>query len=290
VSILPTVHGEKVVLRLIATQSLATLEALGLSEAALSYFNTYLDRSEGLILLSGSTGSGKTTTLYAALSQLSKRNLNIVAVEDPVEYYVTGVTQTAIDERIGLTYPTVLRAILRQDPDVVLIGEIRDNESAQIAIQAAMTGHLMLSTVHARSAAEVVTRLRFLGVDPLSLVQALQLSVNQKLFPKLCQQCKVIDLAASRTFGADVYKAVGCPRCSHTGASGQIPAFEILEVRGQVAEIITSQDPNLVAELISLRSIRIEDEIRKLVFSGTIAAEAINTNNRFDDCSVKSKC
>lgn len=271
VSILPTVHGEKVVLRLIATNTLATLESLGLSESALGCLQSYLDRSEGLILLSGSTGSGKTTTLYAALAHLSKQNLNIVAVEDPVEYYVSGVTQTSIDERIGLTYPTVLRAILRQDPDVVLVGEIRDNESAQISIQAAMTGHLMLSTVHARSAAEVVTRLRFLGVDSLSLVQALQLSLNQKLFPKLCQHCKVIDLSASRTYEADVYKAVGCPKCSHTGSSGQIPAFEILEVRGQVAEIIASQDPNLVAELAGLRSIRMEDEIKKLVLSGVIA-------------------
>lgn len=272
VSTLPTMYGEKVVLRLVSDEGQKTIEELGFSEAATACFSRFMQKEEGMILISGATGSGKTTTLYAALESLKFRNLNMVSVEDPIERVVEGVSQTAIDDKIGLTFAQALRAILRQDPDVIMLGEVRDEETAQIAAQAALTGHLILSTVHARSSTEAIARMRYLGLDALSIVQSVHASICQKLIPCLCQRCKVIDLQKSAELGFDLWKPVGCVSCGHSGHFGQVPALDVLEITKEVQRLILSPDPSSFQELNEKRLIRVEDEIVNLARQGIVSS------------------
>jgi general secretion pathway protein E len=248
VSTLPARHGERVVLRLLdKEQGVKTLDALGMEAAMLSRFRTALAQPNGVVLVTGPTGSGKTTTLYAALNMLNDATRNILTVEDPVEYAVDGVGQTQVNSKIGMTFAAGLRAILRQDPDVVMVGEIRDPETAQIAVQASLTGHLVLSTVHTNDAVGAITRLKDMGVEPYLLASTVRAILAQRLVRRLCQHCKrpaVIGpqeemlLAAVGAAGARVYEGVGCARCSQSGYDGRIGLFELVVVDDEIRRMI----------------------------------------------------
>jgi type II secretory ATPase GspE/PulE/Tfp pilus assembly ATPase PilB-like protein len=236
ISTLPSAGGEKVVVRILDQRATAlALDALGFVPSELTRVQQLLDAREGLLLVTGPTGSGKTTTLYAMLKLLQQRGLNIVSVEDPVEYRVAGIVQVQVNEKAGLTFPAALRSILRQDPDVVLIGEIRDRETAAIALQAALTGHLVLSTLHTNDAISAVPRLLDLGVERFKLAGALRGVIAQRLLRRLCPRCRSRTVApvpslAARWFAASAprFSAVGCPGCAQTGYRGRLCASEVV--------------------------------------------------------------
>lgn len=239
VSVIPSIYGEKVVLRLLKKSTTEiTLQELGMSAAQLADYSDGVRKINGIVLISGPTGSGKTTTLYATLNLLNKKDVNILTIEDPVEYTIDGVNQVNLREDIGLTFSRALRTFLRQDPDIIMLGEIRDNETAQMAIRAALTGHLVLSTIHTNSAWGIVTRLLDMGIQPFLLASTLNMAVAQRLVRKLCVHCKqeVIDESQERIPKSDFrlplsyFKPAGCPRCNYTGYSGRIAVFEIIEI------------------------------------------------------------
>jgi len=227
VSTLPTGHGERAVLRLLDKEAgRLDLSHLGMAPDMLPQFDRLINQPHGIVLVTGPTGSGKTTTLYAALSRLNASTTNIMTVEDPIEYDLNGVGQTQVNARIDMTFAKALRAILRQDPDVIMIGEIRDLETAQIAVQASLTGHLVLATLHTNDAASAVTRLLDMGIEPFLLSSSLLGVMAQRLVRKLCSQCK--------TFDGSTWHAVGCERCGHTGYHGRVGVYELLETTEQI--------------------------------------------------------
>ncbi len=238
VSTLPARFGERVVMRILdKEEARLDLDALGMPQDMLTRFRTALDRPNGIILVTGPTGSGKTTTLYGALTELNDPSRNILTVEDPVEYAIDGVGQTQINPKVGMTFATGLRAILRQDPDVVMVGEIRDVETAEIAIQAALTGHLVLSTVHTNSAVGAVTRLRDMGAEPFLLSSTIAAVIAQRLVRRLCPACKEPykpDDAERRLLGIGpydddtIYRAKGCGRCAGSGYEGRLGVYELI--------------------------------------------------------------
>jgi general secretion pathway protein E len=237
VSTLPTGHGERAVLRLLDKEAgRLDLGHLGMSNDLLPQFDKLINQPHGIVLVTGPTGSGKTTTLYAALSRLNSNTTNIMTVEDPIEYDLPGIGQTQVNARIDMTFAKALRAILRQDPDVIMIGEIRDLETAQIAVQASLTGHLVLATLHTNDAASAVTRLLDMGIEPFLLSSSLLGVMAQRLVRKLCVHCKKQD--------GDHWHAVGCERCGHTGYHGRVGVYELLETD----EAIRSQIHNRAAE------------------------------------------
>ena len=225
VSTLPTGHGERVVLRLLE-KDLARLDLtnLGMADRTLATFDRLAHQPHGIVLVTGPTGSGKSTTLYAAIRRLDSSTTNIMTVEDPIEYDIDGIGQTQVNAKIEMTFARALRSILRQDPDVVMIGEIRDLETAQIAVQASLTGHLVLATLHTNDAASAVTRLIDMGVEPFLLASSLLAVLAQRLIRKLCQNCKQPD-PAGRGF-----VPVGCPQCGQTGYQGRTGIYELLTV------------------------------------------------------------
>lgn len=251
VSTLPAAHGEKVVLRILdARAGAGTLETLGLPAGALARLTRVLDAREGLVLVTGPTGSGKTTTLYAALRSILRRGLNVVTVEDPVEYRLPGIVQVQVSVRTGLTFAAALRSILRQDPDVILVGEIRDAETATIAVQAALTGHLVLSTLHTIDAAGAVARLDDLGVDRYKTAASLRGIVAQRLLRRLCVTCRSLDdedLGPAMARYASQLPARwherGCRACGGTGFRGRLAALEILECSAVVERTIAQGAP-----------------------------------------------
>jgi general secretion pathway protein E len=223
VSTLPSRGGERVVLRLLdKANAAASLDSLGMDPAADAALKAALGEPNGIILVTGPTGSGKTTTLYAALQTLNDGKRNILTVEDPVEYAIDGIGQTQVDSKVGLTFAAGLRAILRQDPDVVLVGEIRDRETAEIAVQASLTGHLVLATVHTNDAAGAITRLRDMKVEPFLLASTLRTVIAQRLVRKLCQNCA----------------GGGCADCDQSGYRGRIGVFETIRVDDEIRQII----------------------------------------------------
>jgi 8-oxo-dGTP pyrophosphatase MutT (NUDIX family) len=236
VSTLPASHGEKVVIRILDQRAaIRSLESLGLDDIDTPRMQRLLEVREGLVLVTGPTGSGKTTTLYSALRQIQQKGLNIITVEDPVEYRIPGIVQVQINDKAGLTFAAALRSILRQDPDVVLIGEIRDRETAAIAIQAALTGHLVFATLHTNDACSSITRLTDLGVDNSKLAAALKGIVAQRLIRRLCPECRIVansgapeQLRPSISDGVLVYTPVGCEACSMTGYRGRLAVTEIV--------------------------------------------------------------
>jgi general secretion pathway protein E len=249
VSTTPTVHGEGVVMRLLGRNSVALdLDKLGLSMQAVEDLKAALAQPHGIILVTGPTGSGKTTTLYAALERLKAPTSKILTVEDPVEYIIPGVNQVQVKPDIGLTYASALRAFLRQDPDILLVGEIRDKETADIAIRAALTGHLVLSTLHTNTALDAFTRLIDMGVEPYLLASTVRLTAAQRLVRKLCVQCKVPRLleaseaelfrAHAMPVPAHVYDTVGCPHCNMSGYKGRTPVIETVLVTPALAEMV----------------------------------------------------
>jgi len=234
VSTLPTGHGERAVLRLLDKEGgLMNLQHLGMSEATQSQFDQLIAQPHGIILVTGPTGSGKTTSLYAALSKLNSTSTNILTVEDPIEYELPGVGQTQVNARIEMSFSKALRAILRQDPDVIMIGEIRDLETAQIAVQASLTGHLVLATLHTNDAVAAVTRLLDMGIEPFLLSSSLIGVVAQRLVRKLCIHC--------RQFDGHRWHEVGCDKCGKTGYHGRVGIYELLLTTDQIREQIHQQ-------------------------------------------------
>jgi len=251
VSTLPASHGEKVVIRILDSRAaLRSVESLGLDPVDGPRAKKLLEVREGLILVTGPTGSGKTTTLYAALRMLQHRGVNIITVEDPVEYRIPGIVQVQIHEKAGLTFASALRSVLRQDPDVVLIGEIRDRETAAIALQASLTGHLVFATLHTNDACSSITRLTDLGVDSAKLAGALKGVVAQRLIRRLCPACKLVANAGvpRRLLGSIpedsmIYMPVGCRECSMTGYAGRVAVTEVLVTTPEIERAIAANEP-----------------------------------------------
>ncbi|MCB9838798.1 MAG: Flp pilus assembly complex ATPase component TadA [Phycisphaeraceae bacterium] len=253
-STLPTAHGEKIVLRILDTRSInVKLEDLGLDENTLRIWNNQVAEPNGIILVTGPTGSGKTTTLYASLRQMDKQKMNISTVEDPIEYQLDGVTQTQTHDRIGMTFAKALKALLRQDPDVVLIGEIRDLDTATTAVQAALTGHLVLSTLHTNDAPSSVTRLVNIGIEPFLVGAALNGVLAQRLVRRICQHCKqhikpieeLGDFLEMHGLDRDtIVEGAGCEHCRNTGYSGRLGIYELLVVDDTLRDMI-ARNPNV---------------------------------------------
>ena len=269
VSSLPGVHGESVVLRILDKGSmLLNLHELGLDAADEKEFEKLLNLPNGVILVTGPTGSGKTTTLYTALNYINRPDRKIITVEDPVEYQLTGINQVQVKEKINLTFANVLRSILRQAPEIIMIGEIRDYETAAITMQASLTGHLVFSTLHTNDAAGAVVRLMDMGVAPYLVSSAVHAVVAQRLVRRICEDCKEVYVPSEFeiiSLGFDlkkkfpkVYKGKGCSKCSNTGYLGRIAIFEIL---------------------------KIDDIIRELIFAGSLSAEI---RERAHDAGMKT--
>lgn len=250
VSTLPTLFGEKVVMRLLDKSNLQLdLTKLGFDEKPMHDFLEAIEKPYGMLLVTGPTGSGKTTTLYSALSQLNKPGVNIMTAEDPVEYNFFGINQVQIKEDIGLTFASALRSFLRQDPDIIMVGEIRDFETAEIAVKAALTGHLVLSTLHTNDAPSTITRLINMGVEPFLVSASVILIVAQRLARKICLNCKA-ELAVSETALLKIgfppnkikdvkcYMGTGCPECNNTGYKGRIALYEVMPVKDEIKELI----------------------------------------------------
>jgi general secretion pathway protein E len=281
VSTLPTRGGERVVLRILdKDQGALSLEQLGMQAATLSALRKALQTPNGIIMVTGPTGSGKTTTLYSALASLNDGQRNILTVEDPVEYAIDGVGQTQVNARVGMSFAAGLRAILRQDPDVLMVGEIRDGETAQVAVQASLTGHLVLSTVHTNDAAGAITRLRDIGIEPFLLASSLRPVLAQRLLRRLCPHCRAPRDAplpqASTADGFDglAYEAVGCPRCHHTGYAGRIGIHEFIVVDEPMRRLIAADaGEDAIAALAFAGGGRLSDAARHCVASGITTLE-----------------
>ena len=249
VSVLPTVYGEKCVMRLAQKKALTRNKSeLGFSPSELKAFDDILKNPNGILLVTGPTGSGKSTTLYTALSELNKEDVNIVTVEDPVEANIDGINQVQVNVKAELTFASALRSILRQDPDIIMIGEIRDGETAQIAVQASITGHLVVSTLHTNSAAGSINRLINMGVEGYLLADSLVGIIAQRLVRRLCPYCKkphLITDTERRIMGIradvnpEIYEPVGCERCDNTGYSGRIGIYEIMKITPPLKELIS---------------------------------------------------
>lgn len=249
VSVLPVAFGERVVMRLLdKSRTFTGLTDIGFSERDLSVIEANISRPNGIIYITGPTGSGKTSTLYSILNKLNRPEVNIVTVEDPIEYQMAGVGQVGVREKVGLTFAAALRSILRQDPDIVMIGETRDQETAQIAVQAALTGHLVLSTLHTNSAPASITRMIDMGIEPFLIASSVVMVVAQRLVRKLCPLCKKeyqpdlellkrIGLSATEAKGFKFYAPVGCDECNQTGFRGRVAVFEIMEMTSAVAKL-----------------------------------------------------
>ncbi|HEX7686403.1 MAG TPA: type II secretion system ATPase GspE [Burkholderiaceae bacterium] len=271
VSTLPSAHGERAVLRLLDKgEAKFSLEALGMSGDVLHEFNRLVNQPHGIVLVTGPTGSGKTTTLYASLSRLDTRTSNVLTVEDPVEYELPGIGQTQVNPKIDLTFAKALRAILRQDPDVVMIGEIRDFETAQIAIQASLTGHLVLATVHTNDAPSTVARLIDMGVEPFLLSSSLLGVLAQRLVRKLCEFCK-------REDDEHRWHPVGCEQCGHSGYKGRTGVYELMVVDEAIQALVHGRAPEqqiiAAARANGMRTMREDGE--RLVAEGVTSLEEV---------------
>ncbi len=248
ISILPTVYGEKIVIRLLDKGALsASIDQLGMDEYTLAQFKKAIDAPHGMILVTGPTGSGKTTTLYSVLQELNNPEYNIVTVEDPIEYQLSGINQVAVKADIGLDFAGALRSILRQDPDIVMIGEIRDNETADIAVKAALTGHQVLSTLHTNDAAGAISRLDDMGIEPFLISSSVLLTCAQRLVRKICPNCKeeftpepevLAALGIEEGADSNFQHGVGCDRCKHRGYLGRAAIIEVLPVSETIRRLI----------------------------------------------------
>ncbi len=281
VVVLPLIEGESVVLRVLdRNRERLSLEALGLQGQDLERVNAVLGRTHGAVLATGPTGSGKTTTLYAALSSISSRERTILTIEDPVEYRVPGIRQVQVSTKTGLTFAAGLRAMVRADPDVIMVGEIRDSDSAKIAVQAAVTGHLVLSTLHTNDAATAITRLIDMGVEPFLVASAMDCVIAQRLVRALCADCKAPS-AIEMPPGPDgrsptVFEPVGCPRCFGTGYRGRLGVFEVMavtdEIRSAALRLASSEEIGHIAVEQGMTRLR-DDGLAKVRSGETSLAE-----------------
>ncbi len=275
VSTLPTIFGEKVVIRILDKSQLKLdLTQLGFEPISLQRFEDAISKPWGIILVTGPTGSGKTNTLYSAISKLNTPDTNILTAEDPVEFNIQGINQVNVRDDIGLTFAEALRAFLRQDPNIILVGEIRDFETADIAMKAALTGHLVFSTIHTNDAASTISRLVNMGIEPFLVANALILIVAQRLVRRLCNKCKVLNPLSPQVLielgfmpdeikNLKVYKPKGCADCNHTGYRGRIGLFEVMSITDEIRELIVSG-----AHAIEIRNKAIEQGMITLRRSG----------------------
>lgn len=282
VSTLPSRAAERVVLRILDKDNAGiTLEELGISPKSEAVLRAALAQPNGILLVTGPTGSGKTTTLYAGLKQLNDGSRNILTIEDPVEYGVEGVGQTQVNAKVGLTFAAGLRAILRQDPDVVMIGEIRDRETADIAVQAALTGHLVLSTVHTNDSIGAITRLRDMNVEPFLLASTIRGVIAQRLVRLLCNHCKEAEIASDYSAkmlnieqGATIYRAVGCDKCNRTGYQGRIGVFEAISIDKKMREMINSgADEGAMSDYAFAHESNLNESVAHHVIAGRTSLE-----------------
>lgn len=291
VSTLPASAGERVVLRLLDKQAgRLDLEHLGMAAPTQALVDRLIHRPHGILLVTGPTGSGKTTTLYAALTRLNDKTRNIVTVEDPIEYYLDGIGQTQVNPKVDLTFARGLRAILRQDPDVVMVGEIRDLETAQIAVQASLTGHLVLSTLHTNSAVGAITRLRDMGIEPFLLSSSLVGVLAQRLVRLLCPHCKqphranateLETLSLPRGQSQIVYRALGCDRCHQLGYVGRTGIYELIEIDERQRQLILEGAGEMAMSAHARRSapgLRI-DGIRRVLAGQTSLDEVLRVTS-----------
>lgn len=274
VSVLPTVYGEKVVMRLTSKNALTREKSqLGLKPKELKKFDHILQNPHGILLVTGPTGSGKSTTLYTALSELNKEDVNIITVEDPVEANIDGINQVQVNNKAELTFASALRSILRQDPDIIMIGEIRDQETAAIAVQASITGHLVVSTLHTNSAAATITRLMDMGIEPYLIADSVVGVIAQRLVRRLCPECKrakkpneeeleLMGLAPDAD--VTVYEPCGCSKCDGTGFKGRIGVYEIMEVTQPIKSIISKN-----GEAEAIKNKALEEGMNTLRMSAT---------------------
>ena len=285
VAVLPTKHGEQVVLRLLQREQNLELPDLGMSPEMENVFQRAIAQPYGAVLSCGPTGSGKTTTLYAALERLNNGERSIATIEDPVEYQLPGVMQTEVNSRIGLSFGRGLRTILRADPDVILVGEIRDEETAQIAVQAAMTGHLLLSTLHTNDAAGAIARMRTLGVDPDLLASSINCIISQRLARRICHHCReayeptpeqIMEMnLISAGVTPTLYRAVGCLQCGNTGYTGRVALYELMPVHGLGRVLLDGSTDEVFEAAVAagMRTLR-EDGLR-LSLAGVTTIEEV---------------
>jgi len=290
VSCLPATHGESVVMRLLMKESvLINLQELGFHESDYRRFESIIKRPNGIFLVTGPTGSGKTTTLYAALHELNRPDKKIITAENPVEYNLSGVNQCEVRERIGLTFMAILRSMLRQAPNIILIGEIRDAETAEIAVQAALTGHLVFSTLHTNDAPSAITRLIDMGVKPFLIASSVQAILAQRLVRRICSACKEptrydrksllsIGLKPEEVKNVTFYHGAGCTRCRNSGFRGRTALFELMELDNTLRDMTFRREPLAelrkhahAAGMVTLR----EDGVRKVLGGTTTIAEVL---------------
>ncbi|UCE57176.1 MAG: type II secretion system ATPase GspE [Desulfobacterales bacterium] len=289
VSTIPTAFGERVVLRLLnKSGSLMELPEIGLSPARLKLLKKLVATPNGIILVTGPTGSGKTTTLYAVLSSINKPDINIITIEDPIEYQINGISQIQVNPKIDLTFARGLRSIVRQDPDVILVGEIRDRETAEIAVQSALTGHLVFSTLHTNDSASAITRLVDIGVEPFLISSSVLAVVAQRLVRVLCHDCKQryipndiylksIGVSPDHFNQRNVYKAVGCENCIHTGYRGRLGIFEIMVLTERLKTVIlnTYDSTRIKNEAIQQKMISLRQDGLVKVLDGVTTIEEV---------------
>jgi general secretion pathway protein E len=288
-STIPIAHGERVVLRLLPrTQEMLNLERIGFNEQQLAVMERLITRPNGIILVTGPTGSGKTTTLYAGLSRINATDKNIITIEDPVEIQLGGVGQIEVKPQIGLTFASGLRSVLRQDPNVVLVGEIRDLETAEIAIQASLTGHLVFSTLHTNDAASAITRLVDMGVEPFLVASSLVAVLAQRLVRVLCKDCREAYEASREELveigvkppakPVRVYRPEGCAGCNYTGYRGRVGIFELMlvddDLRAMVSQNVDSKSIKQKAQQKGMHTLR-TDGARKVLQGITSVAEVM---------------
>lgn len=293
VSTLPTLHGEKIVLRILKRNSEeVTLSELGFTDCELSIYMEGIKKPNGIILISGPTGSGKTTTLYGTLKLLNQETNNILTIEDPIEYTIDGVNQVQLKEDIGFDFPTALRTFLRQDPDIIMVGEIRDEKTATMAIKAALTGHLVLSTIHTNSAWSTVSRLIDMGIAPYLIASTLKLSVAQRLVRKLCANCKAKEKIEAAVFPENFlipkemnyhFIPTGCPKCFQTGYNGRKAIYEIIPVDQRLEKAIKQNEMEINAHLRNQKIETLKSNAIRLILSGETSVDEVYSilNNPF---------
>ncbi len=285
VSVLPTLHGEKAVLRLLNNQSIQMdLQHLGMNEQGMKDYLDSVKKTQGIVIISGPTGSGKTTTLYATLKLLNKSTKNIITIEDPIEYTLEGINQVQLKENIGLNFPKAMKTFLRQDPDIIMVGEIRDKDTAQMAIRASLTGHLVLSTLHTNSAWGIVSRLTEMGTPAYLLAETLNAAVAQRMVRKLCNHCKEETAININEFPKHfimpysiehMYQAVGCSHCHFTGYKGRTAIYEIIEIDRELAHHI-KKETGQIQDLLKERNIAtLSDNAFELLAKGMTSIDEI---------------